>query len=241
MLDYFINPITNWPPNWALEYSFLLHMLASLLMPMFILFCPGAQDEDSILRRRLAEESNLAVYPGLVGEYAELAIQVGYVTLFGAAFPLAPVICFVNNMLERKTDALKLLKYCKKPPYKAAKSIGAWALVFETMSVLALVTNTLILIITSRSLCATFDCMYKIGLPSGGFTTEKIVVVMAIEHLFILIRLALFGLVTCLSLLPTLLFFLKMFHGLTYSACDEFILSIDLADLFPYQYMSDIL
>ena len=55
--------------------------------------------------------SNISVeFPqlGLLEEYLELAIQYGFITLFVAAFPLAPLFALINNALEIRLDAIKV-------------------------------------------------------------------------------------------------------------------------------------
>ena len=45
---------------------------------------------------------------GLLDEYLELAIQYGFITLFVAAFPLAPLFALINNVFEIRLDAIKV-------------------------------------------------------------------------------------------------------------------------------------
>ena len=45
---------------------------------------------------------------GLLEEYLELAIQYGFITLFVAAFPLAPLFALLNNAWEIRLDAIKV-------------------------------------------------------------------------------------------------------------------------------------
>ena len=45
---------------------------------------------------------------GLLDEYLELAIQYGFITLFVAAFPLAPLFALINNIFEIRLDARKV-------------------------------------------------------------------------------------------------------------------------------------
>lgn len=46
---------------------------------------------------------------GTLMDYAELAVQFGYITLFVVAFPLAPFLALANNYVEFRSDAFKLL------------------------------------------------------------------------------------------------------------------------------------
>ncbi len=48
-------------------------------------------------------------------------IQYGFIVLFAAAFPLAPLLAAVNNMVEIRTDAIKLLRATVRPPYRGAQ------------------------------------------------------------------------------------------------------------------------
>lgn len=46
---------------------------------------------------------------GLFYEYLEMVIQYGFITIFVAAFPLAPLFALFNNVFELRLDAKKLL------------------------------------------------------------------------------------------------------------------------------------
>lgn len=59
-------------------------------------------------------------------EYLELVITFGYLTLFAASFPLAPVLAFLTVGIEGKIDAYKYLNLVKRPFPERASSIGLW-------------------------------------------------------------------------------------------------------------------
>eukprot|EP00976_Prorocentrum_cordatum_P034932 710451-Prorocentrum_minimum.AAC.1 len=48
-------------------------------------------------------------------DYLHLCFQFGYITLFGAVYPLAALYAFFNNILELRTDAFKV-RPIKPPP-----------------------------------------------------------------------------------------------------------------------------
>lgn len=48
-------------------------------------------------------------------EYLELVIQFGFVTIFVSTFPLAPLFALINNVLEIRLDARKMLQNYKRP------------------------------------------------------------------------------------------------------------------------------
>lgn len=53
-------------------------------------------------------------------------IQYGFVTLFISAFPLAPLLAFISNIIEFHMDSSKLLKYESKPFPRKVAGIGSW-------------------------------------------------------------------------------------------------------------------
>eukprot|EP00977_Amphora_coffeiformis_P027664 scaffold34630_cov185-Amphora_coffeaeformis.AAC.10 len=48
-------------------------------------------------------------------DYMEMLIQLGYVTLFASAYPLASLIAIGANWIEIRTDAMKLARLCRRP------------------------------------------------------------------------------------------------------------------------------
>lgn len=75
-------------------------------------------------------------------DYAELAVQFGYITLFVVSFPLAPLLALANNYVEFRSDAFKLLTQMQRPVPRGAEDIGSWQAVFTTISCIAVVTNS---------------------------------------------------------------------------------------------------
>lgn len=69
------------------------------------------------------------------------AFRYGYATLFVAAFPLAPLMAFVNNYIEIRIDAWKLCQNCRRPMPSGAEDIGTWQAILEIMSVAAVMCN----------------------------------------------------------------------------------------------------
>jgi hypothetical protein len=68
-------------------------------------------------------------------------IQYGFVTLFVAAFPLAPFFALINNIVEIRLDAYKYVTTCKRPLAERAQDIGAWFGILQTITYLSVVTN----------------------------------------------------------------------------------------------------
>ena len=68
-------------------------------------------------------------------------IQFGFITLFVASFPLAPLLALFNNILEVRVDAWKLTTQFRRPVASKAHSIGAWQEILNGMAILSVVTN----------------------------------------------------------------------------------------------------
>uniref|UniRef100_A0A3B5QJ91 Anoctamin n=1 Tax=Xiphophorus maculatus TaxID=8083 RepID=A0A3B5QJ91_XIPMA len=86
---------------------------------------------------------------GLFYEYLEMVIQFGFITLFVASFPLAPLLALFNNIIEIRVDAWKLTTQFRRPVAAKAHSIGAWEEILNGMAVLSVVTNAFIVAFTS--------------------------------------------------------------------------------------------
>uniref|UniRef100_A0A8C5CVD5 Anoctamin n=1 Tax=Gadus morhua TaxID=8049 RepID=A0A8C5CVD5_GADMO len=86
---------------------------------------------------------------GLFYEYLEMVIQFGFITLFVASFPLAPLLALFNNIIEVRVDAWKFTTQFRRPVASKAHSIGAWQEILNGVAVLSVVTNAFIVAFTS--------------------------------------------------------------------------------------------
>lgn len=69
--------------------------------------------------------------------------------LFVAAYPLAALWAFVNNIAELRVDAFKLLRIHRRPAPARVAHIGAWAPAFRMLCSMAVVTNCALLYVMS--------------------------------------------------------------------------------------------
>lgn len=68
-------------------------------------------------------------------------IQFGFITLFVASFPLAPLLALINNIIEVRVDAWKLTTQFRRPVASKAHSIGAWEEILSGIAIFSVVTN----------------------------------------------------------------------------------------------------
>lgn len=77
----------------------------------------------------------------LFPEYLEMILQYGFVTIFVSAFPLAPLFALLNNILEMRLDARKLLTFYRRPVAHRVRDIGVWYRILDSIGKLSVVTN----------------------------------------------------------------------------------------------------
>ncbi|NXG76792.1 ANO9 protein, partial [Baryphthengus martii] len=85
----------------------------------------------------------------LLDEYLEMVIQYSFTTIFVAAFPLAPLLAFFNNVFEIHMDAIKMMRLHRRMVPRKANDIGIWLQVLEAIGILAVIGNGLVIAITS--------------------------------------------------------------------------------------------
>lgn len=68
-------------------------------------------------------------------------LQYGFVTIFVAAFPLAPLFALINNVLEMRLDAKKFLTCYRRPVPQRVNDIGVWYRILDSIGKLSIITN----------------------------------------------------------------------------------------------------
>jgi len=90
---------------------------------------------------RLEQDYHLSSYKGLFEEYLEMVLQFGFITIFVAAFPLAPLLALFNNWIEIRLDAQKLVCRTRRPIPERAQNIGIWFSILTFIAHIAVITN----------------------------------------------------------------------------------------------------
>jgi anoctamin-8 len=114
-------------------------------------------------------------------DYANMAIQFGYVCFFSVAFPFAPLCALVNNLIMVRVGAYKLCRLTRRPLACKASGLGVWLQVLQLMSVIAVLTNTAMIGLTSLQLSA--------WIPAVSVST-KILAIFAFEHVVLGVKVA---------------------------------------------------
>jgi hypothetical protein len=112
-----------------------------------------SKSDIELLRDQIDKQIQLPAYitrdvDGTLGDYLELSILFGYITLFAVAFPLSGVLTFLAVVIEIYVDRYKLLYMVRRPIPMGAKNINNWKTIFMFNSIAAIVTNAAIICFT---------------------------------------------------------------------------------------------
>ncbi|XP_029615135.1 anoctamin-1 isoform X3 [Salmo trutta] len=99
--------------------------------------------------QRYETDHFLEPFAGLTPEYMEMIIQFGFVTLFVASFPLAPLFALLNNIIEIRLDAKKFVAELRRPVAARAKDIGIWYNLLRAVAKVAVIINAFVISFTS--------------------------------------------------------------------------------------------
>ncbi|KAI7792121.1 putative anoctamin-2 [Triplophysa rosa] len=92
---------------------------------------------------------DLEPFEGLTPEYMEMIIQFGFVSLFVASFPLAPLFALLNNVIEIRLDAKKFVTELRRPDAIRAKDIGIWYNILSGLGKFSVIINAFVIAFTS--------------------------------------------------------------------------------------------
>ncbi|XP_028916825.1 anoctamin-1 isoform X2 [Ornithorhynchus anatinus] len=110
---------------------------------------PSDHEEYMKKKQRYEVDYNLEPFAGLTPEYMEMIIQFGFVTLFVASFPLAPLFALLNNIIEIRLDAKKFVTELRRPVAVRAKDIGIWYNILRGVGKFAVIINAFVISFTS--------------------------------------------------------------------------------------------
>ncbi|KAF8705280.1 hypothetical protein RHS03_05625, partial [Rhizoctonia solani] len=125
----FAYTVTNQAINFFLETGlpFILRGVAKARASRSINNKKNNEKLDAVtqLVEHAREESMLPEYT-LFSDYAEMVTQFGYIVIWSAAWPLAPLMALLNNWLELRSDAFKITSHGRRPLPQRVDTIGPW-------------------------------------------------------------------------------------------------------------------
>ncbi|XP_013793719.2 anoctamin-1-like, partial [Limulus polyphemus] len=101
-----------------------------------------------------------------LSEFNEKIIQYGYLMLFAASFPLAPLLALIINIIDLRVDGKRLLWWNRRPIPFRDNDIGIWFHILRFMNVLGVISNAFLIAFTSefgQSLTLAQKFLFVIG------------------------------------------------------------------------------
>jgi len=117
-------------------------------------------------------------YEGTFDGYAGACLQYGYVVMFMVALPIAPALALLENLIEIRLTGYKLTTMYRRPDPSPAEDVGGWGNIIEFMSMLAIMSNTGILVFTTNTFLS-------------WTVNQKWLVFLVIEHVLLLLTITL--------------------------------------------------
>ncbi|KAF5607606.1 IST2 [Fusarium subglutinans] len=148
---------------------------------------PKVQDdheEEAEFLERVRKESALEAYD-VSGDYREMVMQFGYVSMFSVAWPLAACCFLVNNWVELRSDALKIATSSRRPIPWRTDSIGPWLTALSFISWLGSITSSAIVY-----LCSGARGNGNHGEPSPLKAWGLLLSILLAEHFYLVVQLA---------------------------------------------------
>jgi anoctamin-10 len=133
-------------------------------------------------------------------DYMEILIQLGYVTLFASAYPLASLVSIAANWVEIRADCFKLAVLCQRPVVYRSSGLGMWKTLMASVIWMSALTNCLLFGFTSDQMMHYVPDFY--ARDREGFTLlthEKgwivVFVIFGLERLLIISGLLIYAIV----------------------------------------------
>ncbi|XP_047189192.1 anoctamin-1-like isoform X1 [Scophthalmus maximus] len=137
----------------------------------------GTFQEEERQKKLMRYETDhfLEPFAGLTPEYMEMIIQFGFVTLFVASFPLAPLFALLNNIIEIRLDAKKFVAELRRPVAARAKDIGIWYNILRGVAKVAVIINAFVISFTSDFIPRmVYQYMYSPDGSMHGFVNHTL-------------------------------------------------------------------
>lgn len=105
---------------------------------------------------------------GVYEEYMEMMIQFAFIVLFIPAFPVASFVCLLNNILEIRIDASKLLTANRRPLPIRVPGVQIWNRFMDIIIKVGIICSGALIALTSDNVPRLY---YQYTYDSGGSFT----------------------------------------------------------------------
>lgn len=128
-----------------------------------------AAEEHSKRKPQFQNDFNLeeVELDGVYDEYMEMMIQFSFIVFFSSALPVAPFLCFLNNVVEIRVDAINMLQAHRRPVPIRVPGIQIWNSFMDIIIKLGIIINAGLIAFTSDNIPKLY---YRyIAAPGHGY------------------------------------------------------------------------
>jgi len=127
----------------------------------------SAIDYDGMLERGEMSQAELEAkwepYGALEAfdDMSEMAVQYGFLSLFAFTCQIAPLLALVNNLIEIRSDAKKLLTVHQRSEAHMAEDLGIWDTIRMLTTVVAMTSNAAYIFFICPTIVAEHDIKFR--------------------------------------------------------------------------------
>ncbi|KAJ3115374.1 Anoctamin-7 [Phlyctochytrium bullatum] len=111
-------------------------------------------------------------------EFTSKMVQFGFIALFSCGFPLAPFFALINNGIEIRLGAFRLVAESRRPFVSRTQGIGAWIVIANMIARMGVLFNALTIAFSSQY----FTQVYLAGLQKEYHLGAKMIFVLVFEN-----------------------------------------------------------
>ncbi|KAI8345785.1 calcium-activated chloride channel-domain-containing protein [Mortierella sp. GBAus27b] len=135
------------------------------------------------------KDDDLPSYEGRILKcYRKAVIQFGFCTLFVTSFPVAPAFALINNLIDIRMEAYRLLTQYRRPVALRAKDIGMWERVMEFISFTSVITNAAIIAFSSLWIKQNLFVKILHATEDGELLAARLGFILVFEHVVYLFK-----------------------------------------------------
>ncbi|KAG0373041.1 Anoctamin-7, partial [Mortierella sp. AD032] len=138
------------------------------------------------------KDDQLPSYDGRILKcYRKTVIQFGFCTLFVTSFPVAPAFALINNWIDLRMEAFRLLSQYRRPIAFRAQDIGMWEKIMEFISFTSVITNAAIIAFSSLWIKQNLFIKYLNAHKDEELLAAQLGFILVFEHVVFLFKIIL--------------------------------------------------
>ncbi|KAF9382266.1 Anoctamin-5, partial [Podila verticillata] len=138
------------------------------------------------------KDDDLPSYQGRILKcYRKTVIQFGFCTLFVTSFPVAPAFALINNWIDIRMEAYRLLTQYQRPIALRAQDIGMWEKIMEFVSFTSVITNACIIAFSSLWIKQNLFIKYLHANTEGELLAARLGFILVFENVVFLFKIIL--------------------------------------------------